>query len=179
MTDDAFHGDCLVYTIFHRLNRISHADGPNHWIPYTEKELGLKLAFESSFLSDFMAGKLKATGGSDTQGLGLDGQEGNAKKALFATGQTPLVFSDEAKVLLEAGREMWRYYLSKPGVDIDASFYDIRAYFQGMTANGKAVRSKSDDAVYTELYAKIRDARKHLGDKRIAPKVYEYGFLME
>ncbi len=179
MDDPLFHSDCLVYSIFHRKNRISHADGPNHWIPYTEEELGLTQAFASSLLSDFIRGRLPAPEGARMpEGLGLAPVASHqVGKPAFATGQTPLEFSEEAGALLEAGRRMWRYYLSKPGVDINASFYDIRAYFQGRRANG-AVRARSDDAEYTALYAAIQDARKHLGDVRIAPRVYEYGFLL-
>ena len=38
------------------------------------------------------------------------------------------------------------------------------------------MNAKSDDTQYTELLAALRAAVKALGD-RIAPKVYEYGFL--
>lgn len=96
----------------------------------------------------------------------------------YPIGNSPLTFSPEARRLLDAGRELWKYYLSKPGVDIDASFYDIRAYFQGRKKDG-SVKSTSSDTEYTTLYTAIQDARKTLGDEKIAPKVYEYGFLLK
>ncbi len=171
--DGEFLADCLAYTLFHRRCRISHSEGVNHWIPYTEGELGLKDGFESHFLTDFMGGQLPVAQEDDT--ALMTGKEG---KELFPTGQTPLVFSPEAQRLLDAGRELWKYYLSKPGVDIDASFYDIRAFFQGRKRDG-AVKASSTDGEYTRLYSAIQDARKALGDTKIAPKVYAYGFLVE
>lgn len=37
---------------------------------------------------------------------------------------------------LGAGRALWRHYHAQPGALPDASFYDIRAFFQGFKPNG-------------------------------------------
>jgi hypothetical protein len=70
---------------------------------------------------------------------------------------------------------LWKYYHSKPKVNVNASFYDIREYFQGRNDKGK-MNSKSEDAKYTELIGDLREKMKALA-KKIEPKVYGYGFL--
>ncbi|MEZ4724887.1 MAG: hypothetical protein R2863_09565 [Candidatus Kapaibacterium sp.] len=40
-------------------------------------------------------------------------------------------FSEEATAVFDAGRELWKYYHSQPNVNVNASLYDIREYFQG------------------------------------------------
>ena len=77
--------------------------------------------------------------------------------------------------------KLWEYYLHKKDkelyaepVNVNASFYDIRAYFQGFE-NGK-MRNKSDDEKYNELLRDLRTYQKVLA-KQIEKKVYLYGFL--
>ena len=91
----------------------------------------------------------------------------------------PLVFSDEATAVFDAGRELWKYYHSQNDVDINvnASFYDIRTYFQGTNALGR-MNARSEDAIYTKLIGELRNNLSVLAEK-IKPKVYEYGFLKE
>ena len=163
-TDIDFQNDCLVFILFHNSNNISSKHGVNHWIPFTESEVNARNKFESSFMTDFIKGKLKLE---------------KAENKLFETKKTerksPLEFSAEAKAVFDAGRELWRYYHSKPKVNVNASFYDIREYFQGRNDKGK-MNSKSEDAKYNELIGNLREEMKGLA-KKIEPKVYEYGFL--
>ena len=80
---------------------------------------------------------------------------------------------------MDAGRELWRYYHAQPGANPDASYYDIRLFFQGATTDAKGkskMNSSSSDATYTQLLAALRAAMKRLA-AAIEPKVYEYGFL--
>jgi hypothetical protein len=103
--------------------------------------------------------------------------------------QKPLVFSEEATAVFDAGRELWKYYHAQQfpsfggvaegrgGYNVNASLYDIREYFQGRNDKGR-MNSKSDDATYTKLIAELRSKLAILADK-IKPKVYEYGFLKE
>ena len=84
-------------------------------------------------------------------------------------------FSEEAKAVFGAGRELWKYYHSKPFVNVNASLYDIREYFQGRNDKGR-MNSKSDDETYMGLIGELRNKLDFLADK-IKPKVYEYGFL--
>jgi hypothetical protein len=89
----------------------------------------------------------------------------------------PLAFSEEATAVFDAGRELWKYYHAQKDVNVNASLYDIREYFQGRNDKGR-MNSKSDDETYTQLIAELRENLKVLADK-IKPKVYEYGFLKE
>lgn len=90
-----------------------------------------------------------------------------------------MTFSAEAEAVLNAGRELWRYYHSQPDSNPDASLYDIKLYFQGtkLTKNGKVqMKTNSDDERYMELIQNLREKLRALASK-IEPKVYEYGFL--
>ena len=94
-------------------------------------------------------------------------------------GHRALVLSDVARAVLEAGRELWRYYHAQPKANPNASYYDIRRHFQGMkkTASGKEqMNATSDDERYSELLSALKSAMKTLA-KQIEPKVYAYGFL--
>jgi hypothetical protein len=89
----------------------------------------------------------------------------------------PLKFFLEDSAIFDAGRELWKYYHSQPNVYANASFYEIRKRFQGRKANGN-MNAKSTDAKYNELIGTLRDRLKVLA-KKIDPKVYKYGFLLE
>lgn len=84
-------------------------------------------------------------------------------------------FSSTAQAVFAAGRELWRYYHQQPNSNPNASFYDIRAYFQGRDSQGK-MNKDSKDEKYNQLIANLRLAIKNLAEE-IKPKVYEYGFL--
>ena len=84
-------------------------------------------------------------------------------------------FSAEAQAVFAAGKALWKYYHEQPQANPNASFYDIRAYFQGRDKNGK-MNKDSADAQYMALIGSLRQAQKVLAAK-IAEKVYKYGFL--
>jgi hypothetical protein len=134
--------------LFHGQNRFSSKDGINHWIPYAEKEVNAKEKFESNFMSEFLKDK---------------------------------PFSPEAQAVFDAGRELWKYYHTKIKNDktasVNASFYDIREYFQGRNESG-TMNTKSDDESYNALIKDLRGKHKKLA-KKIEPKIYKYGFLKE
>jgi hypothetical protein len=161
--DNEFQNDCFTFALFHRQNKISSKEGTNHWIPFTEKEVNSRARFESNLLNKFITGKLKIEEHADLY---------NGKTVKTTE---KLEFSDEAKSVFDAGRELWRYYHSKPNCNVNASLYDIREYFQGRNEKGK-MNNKSEDETYTKLIANLRDSLKLLAQK-IEPKVYEYEFL--
>lgn len=84
-------------------------------------------------------------------------------------------FSSTAQAVFAAGRELWRYYHQQPNSNPNASFYDIRAHFQGRDSQGK-MNKDSKDEKYNQLIVNLRSAMKNLAEE-IKPKVYEYGFL--
>jgi len=159
--DIEFQNDCLVFCLFDNSNTISSKFGINHWIPYTEQEVNAQNKFESNFMSEFINGKIKL----DKANLFGDSTNVPVKRE----------FSDEAKEVLYVGRELWQYYHSQPNVNVNASLYDIREYFQGRNAKGR-MNAKSDDEIYMKLIGELRGKLIFLADK-IKPKVYEYEFL--
>ncbi|MDR0525991.1 MAG: hypothetical protein LBG90_09010, partial [Spirochaetaceae bacterium] len=87
-------------------------------------------------------------------------------------------FSEEAQAVLSAGKALWKYFhKNSNAVSVNASFYDIREYFQGRKESG-AMNVNSADEDYTALLKALRDALKALA-KKIEPKVYAYGFLKD
>ena len=168
--DLEFQSDCFTFMLFDGQNKISATHGTNHWIPFTESEVNAKQAFESTFMTDFMKGRLKK---QDSGELELTKTE-----STIYDGTQKIVFSQEAKAVLEAGKELYKYYYSKPHITKEAnnaSFYDIRAAFQGIGTSGK-INPTSTDEKYNELIADLRAKQKLLA-KKIQLKVYEYGFL--
>ena len=91
--------------------------------------------------------------------------------------RVPLTFSEEATAVFDAARALWRYYYAQPDAHPNASYYDIRAYFQQRNDKGR-MNAQSEDAEYTRLHALLKAARAELA-KVIAEKVYKYGFLIE
>ena len=158
-TDIEFQNDCFTYALFS--NNIQSQYGTNHWIPFTEQEVNARDNFESDFMSNFIKGK-----------------HNEESRDLFAkekTNTTGLQFSEEATAVLDAGRELWRYYHRQPNCNVNASLYDIREYFQKRNDKGK-MNNKSEDETYMSLINELREKLKLLA-KKIEPKVYEYGFL--
>jgi hypothetical protein len=159
--DVEFQNDCLVYTLFN--NNISIKYGVNHWIPFSEEEVGAKYKFESHFMTSFITGKIKQNGYVNL--FDNVGDKMCSKRE----------FSSEATKVFDAGRELWKYYHSQPNCNVNASLYDIREYFQGRNDKGK-MNNASEDKKYNELIANLRSALKIL-TRKIKPKVYEYEFL--
>jgi len=91
--------------------------------------------------------------------------------------------SPEAVKVFQAGKLLWQFYHQHPykneqtGVEfnVNASLYDIRAYFQGRNAKGK-MNNKSENQEYNTLISNLREQLQILADK-IAVQVYEHGFL--
>jgi hypothetical protein len=161
-SDIEFQNNCLAFTLFN--NDIQSKFGTNHWIPFTEQEVNAQNKFESHFMTDFINGKIKV----------------EEEVVLFGSASSPTQkreFSVEAKAVFDAGRELWNYYHKQPNVNVNASLYDIREYFQGRNEAGR-MNSKSNDAHYMQLIGELRNQLNFLADK-IKPKIYEYEFLKE
>ena len=211
-SDRTFQTDCLIFTLFHGQNRISSSPqlqttnsqlstpnsqlSTNHWIPFTREQVGCRKTFKSTFMSDYLNGKIKLNENEDLFGdcfqhelpkmnhelseIGINENsciihgnscenQGNSCNKIIDC------MSHEAQAVYDAGLSLWRYYHAQPNALADASFYDIRLYFQGTNDKG-SMNAKSDDETYTALIADLREKMKSLA-KHIEPKVYEYGFL--
>ncbi len=174
-TDLEFQNDCLTFTLFDNSNNIQSQFGVNHWIPFTEIEVNAQEKFASNFMTDFIKGKLKP----EQQNDGLFTVETDNYPSL----QQNREFSDDAKAVFDAGRELWKYYhkiasqVRNDSYNVNASLYDIREYFQGRNDKGR-MNSRSNDEQYTKLIGELRE-KLNLLAKKIEPKVYEYGFLKQ
>ena len=160
--DLKFQSDCLAFTLFNKQNRISAEEGINHWIPFSEAEVEAKNNFESHFMKDFIDGKIKP---KETKELLTERRS-----------PKPIKFSKEAKDIFEAGRELWKYYHKHDLININASYYDIRKFFQGVDSKSGRMNNKSIDETYNKLIGNLRERMKILA-KKIEPKIYEFGFL--
>lgn len=175
--DTEFHSDCLIFMLFHGQNRITAKDGTNHFIPFSEKDIDAAEAFESHFMQDFLQGKIKPDSKStDSKSLFNDELE----STFIPT--KPLIFSDEAKEVLQAGKEIFKHYhtQAKDSKDYNpnAALYDIKAHFQGFNDKGKMnPPQKAQDEAYKQKLGELNYALKNLA-KKIEIKVYEYGFLL-
>ncbi|MGL2386916.1 hypothetical protein ACOWLB_04055 [Helicobacter pylori] len=169
--DSEFKNNCLAFMLFHTQNRITTAQGTNHFIPFSENEVDSKERYLSHALLDFLKGEIKEPKESDSLFL-------NAKKE-----NKPLKFSPSASKVFDAGKEIYRYYhtqdFTNRPYNANASLYDIKEFFQGRNEKGRLnSRDKAKDKYYKQLYANLQYALKDLA-KEIQPKVYEYGFLRE
>ena len=174
--DKEFQNDCLSYAIFHGQNRISSKLGINNWLPFTEQQVNAKEKFASNFMTDFIQGKINPNNPNASDLFIVSEPELHY--------QIPLKFSSEATDVFDAGRELWTYYHAQkfPShgdcmYNVNASFYDIREYFQGRNDKGR-MNTKSTDPTYTQLISNLREQLNNLANT-IAPKVYEYEFLKE
>ncbi|OEW02303.1 hypothetical protein AJ935_00700 [Campylobacter sp. BCW_6876] len=163
--DGEFKSDCLAFMLFHGQNRISSKEGINHFIPFSEKELGVKKsAFESDFMYKFIKGKIKD------------------ENSLFDDELAKIEFSFQAKELLKAGKELFKYYHTHSedkNYLVNASLYDIKEFFQGRDEKGRMKHpSKAKDEHYKVLLSDLNIALNALA-KKLEPKIYEYGFLKE
>jgi hypothetical protein len=184
--DREFYLNSLIYTLFSDFNAIKSIFGVNHWIPFTEAEVDAKNCFKSHFMSDILNGRgvpMEVLNEDDLFTIATSNPVNpvNPVKNDFKSAANPLPLnikdnlSPAARAVLDAGRELWRYYHAQPNANPNASYYDIRAHFQGCKPNG-TMNAKSNDATYNSLLATLRTAHKALASE-IEIKVYEYGFL--
>lgn len=161
MKDKEFVGDCIVYAIFDNCINIKSSKGKNFWIPFMESEVNSPDVYDEHFLCKLI--KTKKIIHND-----LLNEKDDCVKSDFE-------FSEVANDVLESAKCLYRYYHKVNGSNQNASYYDIREYFQGRSDNGK-LNGASGDSVYNELIDKIRKCHNKLR-KKIVPKIYKYQFL--
>ena len=88
--DREFQLDCVAYTVFDDQNRIKCKAGTNHWIPFTEDEVGCTSAFASHFMSDWLQGKKTETSSTIKQ-----------KQEVLNLGDVPMA-AEEPQALYDA-----------------------------------------------------------------------------
>lgn len=206
-TDKEFQNDCLAFTLFHSQNRITSKGGINHWIPFTEQEVDAQEKMESNFMTQFIKGKIKPSEDTNIFTVAEEPKTpyetplkfSPEAKAVFDAGRElwryyhAQKFPSDGRVSQGFTLRGVRYKFpslerlsqkfpsnggvsaGRGGYNVNASLYDIREFFQGRNEAGK-MNNKSTDETYSKLIANLRVSLKTLANK-IAPKVYEYGFL--
>jgi len=180
-----FKSDCLIWMLFNGSNVSAGANDlewngkkwslVNHFIPYTEAEVGAPDRFESDFMVQYLAG-LPALVGRMSAAL-------SDKVTVFPSDNAALIrptyssLSPEAQAVLDAGRTLWQAYFAHTDVRTvrdelklnrpDVGWYQIR--------NALKARNSSGDTVPVD-FTPFETAYKELSDK-LRPQVFELGFL--
>ena len=160
---DELKTECLIWMLFHGKNLTAGADDlewngskwslVNHFIPFTEAEVGATDRFESDFMVQYLQALRQAQGERDGG------------------------FSVEAQAVLDAGRGLWKSYFADTDVRAvrdeyklnrpDVGWYQIRNALKARNASGDSapVNFGPFEAAYQVLSDKLR------------PQVYSLGFL--
>lgn len=173
--DIVFQINCLVWTLFNN-NNVKYNGTPNHWIPYSEEEVSAKDTFRSHFMHDYLSGRISREAILVENPTLFDDEQ-----AHVLSQTAPLVaMGEEARNVYNAGKELWKYYLSTPNANVNASYYDIKAHFQQFTETKKGrikMNADSNDYTYNKLKRNLNEAIKKLS-KSIADDIYKYRFLV-
>ncbi len=161
---DEFKNDCLIWMLFNRCQRTASANDlewndkkwsiVNHFIPFTEEEVGANDRFESDFMVQYLR---------STVGTGRD--------------LSVLDLSVQAAAVMSEGKKLWQAYFEHTDVRAvrdelklnrpDVGWYQVR--------NALKKRNESGDFVPVSFKA-FEEAYKTLTEK-MQPMVYELGFL--
>ncbi len=159
---DEFKNDCLIWMLFNGSNLTASANDlewngknwsiVNHFIPFTEKEVGSPERFESDFMVQYLS-TFPSTGG--------------ARGGL----------SNEAQQVMLEGKKLWQAYFAHTDVRsvrdelklnrADVGWYQIRKALQARNASGDYIPVN---------FKPFEEAYKALTEK-LQPMVYELGFL--
>ncbi len=189
---EEFKSDCLIWMLFNGSNLTAGANNlewngkqwslVNHFIPYTEAEVGAPDRFESDFMVRYLAALSPAGGGAEGGG-GLSsaarpdehpfGRGGGGSTAGGVGGG----LSPQAQTVLAEGRKLWQAYFAHTDVRsvrdelklnrADVGWYQIRKALEA--------RNKSGDFPPVSFVA-FKQAYDALTEK-LQPMVYELGFL--
>ncbi len=173
---DEFKSDCLVWMLFNGSNLTASANDlewngkkwsiVNHFIPYTEEEVGSPDRFESDFMVQYSLPNPSEGGAKkpEEETLGL-------KAKLFAEA-SPL-----GRLVGLQGKKLWQAYFAHTDVHTvrdelklnrpDVGWYQIRKALQARNASGDfpPISFKPFEEAYKALTEKLQ------------PMVYELGFL--
>jgi len=161
---EAFKSDCLLWMLFNGSNLTASANDlewngkkwsiVNHFIPFTEAEVGAPDRFESDFMVEYLS---NLTGLEDLSGLAA--------------------LSPESRAVYEAGKTLWQAYFAHTDVRSvrdelklnrpDVGWYQVRKALQARNASGDFVPVS---------FKPFEEAYKVLTEK-LQPMVYELGFL--
>ncbi len=190
---DEFKTDCLIWMLFNGSNLTASANDlewsgkkwaiVNHFIPFTEAEVGAPERFESDFMVQYLANlpALKTTSTVIPAQAGiqvdLDKKMDSRLRGNDDSGFCGL--SAEANAVLAEGKKLWQAYFSQTDEysvreslklnRADVGWYQIRKALEARNADG--VGSPVDFSTFKAAY-------EALGDK-LRPQVYTLGFMRE
>lgn len=172
-----FKSDCLIWMLFNGSNLTASADGlewngktwsiVNHFIPFTEAEVGSPDRFESDFMVQYLTTPNPFKEGEQKPG---------GQNSPLVEGQGVFLSSEAQKVMLE-GKKLWQAYFAHTDVKAvreelklnraDVGWYQVRKALQTRNASGDFVPVN---------FKPFEEAYKALTEK-LQPMVYELGFL--
>ena len=169
---EEFKSDCLIWMLFNGSNLTASANDlewngknwsiVNHFIPYTEAEVGAPDRFESDFMVEYLAN--------------LPTNPYRAPSPIRVNNSNPNL-SDEANKVLEAGKKLWQAHFAHTDVRTvrdelklnraDVGWYQVRKALQARNTSGDFIPIS---------FRPFEEAYKALTEK-LQPMVYELGFL--
>ena len=176
---DEFKSDCLIWMLFNGSNLTASADGlewngktwsiVNHFIPFTEAEVGSPDRFESDFMVQYSLPNPSEGGAYESEDTSEDDRE---LKANIFKKASPL-----GRLVGLEGKKLWQAYFAHTDVKAvreelklnraDVGWYQVRKALQARNASGDFVPVN---------FKPFEEAYKALTEK-LQPMVYELGFL--
>ena len=134
----------------------------NHFIPYTEAEVGAPDRFESDFMVEYLAN--------------LPTNPHRAQSPMRVNNSNPNL-SDEANNVLEAGKKLWQAYFAHTDVRTVRDELKLNRADIGWYQVRKALQARNTSGDFIPISFKpFEEAYKALTEK-LQPMVYELGFL--
>ena len=173
---EEFKSDCLIWMLFNGSNLTASANDlewngkkwniVNHFIPYTEAEVGSPDRFESDFMVQYI-NNLPRFVSPRTPTVSISEDTNRGKDSL----------SPEANAVLLEGKKLWQAYFAQTDVHTvrdelklnraDVGWYQIRKALEARNASGDFPPVS---------FAAFKEAYNALTEK-LQPMVYELGFL--
>jgi hypothetical protein len=154
---EEFKNDCLVWMLFNGSNLTASADDlewngkawsiVNHFIPFTEEEVGAPDRFESDFMVQYMRGKSAAAD------------------------------SKEASAVLEAGKALWQAYFKMKDVHTVCEELKLNRADVGWYQIRKALQARNESGDFAPVNFETFKAAYDALTEKLQPMVYELGFL--
>ena len=154
-----------MFMLFNRQNRTAGANDlewndkkwsiVNHFIPFTEEEVGANDRFESDFMVQYLAG---------TVGTGRDLS-------------VPNNMSAQAAAVMNEGKKLWQAYFANTDVRAVREELKLNRPDVGWYQVRNALKKRNESGDYQPVSFKpFEEAYKSLSEK-LQPMVYELGFL--
>ncbi|PWA06425.1 hypothetical protein [Flavobacterium psychrotolerans] len=166
---EEFKNDCLIWMLFNGSNLTASANDlewndkkwsiVNHFIPFTEEEVGANDRFESDFMVRYLANLTPVRVSNPDRG------------------NKPSWASPEAKAVLAEGKKLWQAYFANTDVRAVREELKLNRADVGWYQVRNALKKRNESGDYQPVSFKpFEEAYKTLSEK-LQPMVYELGFL--